>query len=220
MTPKPMSESNNQVLKSLEARRALAFTIAGVVFAADLVILLFNYSAGTENQFMDLGQALIGSAWALGFLGLLGFYPTLSERSRWLARIGGLFSVLGCIAMVVMAAISFSEFAGLLGGGYEAYVPLFLPGIVLGIILGFGSVGVATLKSRTYTRMIGLFFLLLVSTFLFNIGTGIAGVLPYLGKVIGVVTVLVVANLALGYLLWTGRAEPAATDTSAPDPAA
>lgn len=214
-----MSASYRQILESLETRRALVFTIAGVVFAAELGILLFNFSAGTENQFTDLGQALIGAAWAAGFLGLLGTYPTLSDRSRWLSRIGGLSSAVGFLAMVVMAVVSFSAFAGLLGGGYESYVPLFLPGIVLGIVFGFGSFGIETLRSGTYTPTVGLLFLLLVATFLFNIGTGIAGVLPYLGKVIGVVTVLTVTNLALGYLLRNGREGSAATDVSAPDSA-
>lgn len=215
-----MSKIINQIPESLEARRALAFTIAGVLMAADLVILLFNFSAGTEDQFMDLGQALIGGSWAVGFLGLLGFYPSLSERSRWLTRIGGIASVIGFVAMVVMAVISFSAFADLLSGGYEAYVPLFLPGIFVGIIFGFGSFGIATLRSGTYTTTVGAFFLLLTCTFIFNVATGIAGVLPYLGKVIGVVTVLTVTNLALGYLLRSGRAEPVATEVSAPDSAA
>ncbi|WP_276258216.1 hypothetical protein [Haloglomus litoreum] len=146
-----MSTTIKRILTTLEERRALAFTIAGVVFAADLAILLFNLSAGTENQFMDLGQAFIGTAWTAGFLGLLGFYPSLSDRSRWLTRIGAFFSVLGFVAMVVMAVVSFSVFGGLLGGSLEPYVPLFLPGVFLGIVFGFGLFGVAALRSGTYT---------------------------------------------------------------------
>lgn len=214
-----MSETTTRILRSLEARRALAFTIAGVLMAANLAILLFKFSAGTEDQFMDLGQALIGGSWAVGFVGLLGFYPSLSERSRWLTRIGGIASVIGFVAMVVMAVISFSTFVGLLSGGYGDYVPLFLPGIFIGIVVGFGSFGIATLRFGTYTTTVGALFLLLVCTFLFNVGTGIAGALPYLTKVIGVVTVLTVTNLELGHLLWTGRAEPSA-DASVPDSAA
>ncbi len=188
--------------------------------AANLAILLFNFSAGTEDQFMDLGQALIGGSWAVGFLGLLGFYPSLSERSRWLTRIGGIASIVGFVAMVAMAIISFSLFTDLLGGGLDSYVPLFLPGIFIGIVFGFGSFGIVTLRFGTYATTIGALFLLLVCTFLFNVGTGIADVLPYLTKVIGVVTVLTVTNLALGHLLRTGRAEPSATDASVPDSAA
>jgi hypothetical protein len=215
-----MSETTTLILKSLEARRTLAFTIAGVLMAANLAILLFNFSAGTEDQFLDLGQALIGGSWAVGFLGLLGFYPSLSERSRWLTRIGGIASVIGFVAMVVMTIISFSTFVDLLSGSYGDYVPLFLPGIFIGIVFGFGSFGIATLRFGTYTTTVGALFLLLVCTFLFNVGTGIAGVLPHLGKVIGIVTVLTVTNLALGHLLRTGRAESSATDASMPDSAA
>ena len=215
-----MSTTTDRILARLEARRALAFTIAGVVFAANLVILLFNFSAGTENQFMELGQAFIGGAWAAGFLGLLGFYPRLSERSRWLTRLGGLSSVVGFIAMVAMAVISFSVFADILGGGLDAYVPVFLPGIFIGIVLGFGSFGISTLRFRTHTPVVGVLFLVLVCTFIFNVGTGIAGVLPYLAKVIGVVTVLTVTNLALGFLLRTDGTGSAAIDASSPDSAA
>jgi len=108
--------------------------------------------------------------------------------------------------MVVMTIISFSTFVDLLSGSYGDYVPLFLPGIFIGIVFGFGSFGIATLRFGTYTTTVGALFLLLVCTFLFNVGTGIAGVLPHLGKVIGIVTVLTVTNLALGHL--RGRGGP------------
>lgn len=214
-----MSATTHRILKSLEARRALLFTIAGVVFAADLVMLLYRASAGMETQFVNLSQAFIGAAWAVGFLGLLGFYPTLSDRGTWLPRIGGAAAVVGFLAMVVMTVVSFGVFVDVLSGGYESYVPLFLPGIIIGIIIGYGTLGVATLRSGVYAPLVGALFLVLVCTFVFNVGTGIAQVLMSISKVIGVVTVLTVTNLALGYLVLSGRAEPAATDASASDSA-
>ncbi|MEF8904723.1 MAG: hypothetical protein V5A29_12475 [Haloarculaceae archaeon] len=113
---------------------------------------------------MAFGQGLIGTAWTAAFLGLLGFYPGLSD-------VAGLFVL----------------------------------GVFPGIVLGFGSFGVASLRTDVYARPVGLLFLVLVLTFLFNLGTGIAGFNP-LGKVLGVVCVLALTMLAIGYLLRTGSA--------------
>lgn len=51
----------------------------------------------------------------------------------------------------------------------------------------------------------GLLFLLLPVTFLFNLGTGISGFNP-LTKVLGVVAVLALTMLAAGYSVRTGSA--------------
>ncbi|MEF8863945.1 MAG: hypothetical protein V5A40_19680 [Haloarculaceae archaeon] len=145
-----------------EEWRATAFLIAGVVFVADAALLTADIAAGTEP--MAFGQGLIGTAWTAAFLGLLGFYPGLSD-------VAGLFVL----------------------------------GVFPGIVLGFGSFGVASLRTDVYARPVGLLFLVLVLTFLFNLGTGIAGFNP-LGKVLGVVCVLALTMLAIGYLLRTGSA--------------
>ena len=184
-------------------RRATLFLIAGVVFVADAALLAVNLSAGTEP--VAFGQGLIGTAWTAAFLGLLGFYPALSERSRWSARVGAVFAVVGAITMATMAVTSFGYATGVLGGALSDVVGLFLLGVFPGIVLGFGSFGVASLRTDVYTRPVGLLFLVLVLTFLFNLGTGIAGFNP-LGKVLGVVCVLALAMLAIGYLLRTGSA--------------
>lgn len=197
--------ATEQRWNSLESWRATAFTLAGVVFAGDLLILLLNLLAGTEGQYMTLGQGLIGAAWTAGFVGLLGLSPELSKRSRWLPRIGSVFAVVGLMTMLAMAVVSFSLVAGLLGGELGAYTPYFLPGIFLGIVFGFGLYGAVLVRIPGYRTSVGASFLLLVATFLFNLGTGIAGFNP-LSKVIGVVLVLTVTNLALGYLFRSGSA--------------
>ena len=200
-----MASANVQRFGSLEAWRATAFTIAGVIFAANAVILLLNLAAGTQGQYMTLGQAFIGAAWTAGFIGLLGFYPGLADRSRRLARAGGVFAVLGLLTMVLMAVVSFGLFAGVLAGTLADYTPYFLPGVFFGIVLGFGIFGFVSLRTTIYTRGVGLLFLLLVLTFLFNLGTGIAQFNP-LSKVLGVVAVLTLTNLVLGHKLRTGSA--------------
>jgi hypothetical protein len=198
-----MSSSINRWSDPFEERRAMAFLIAGVVFVADAALLAANMSAGTEP--VAFGQGLIGTAWTAAFLGLLGFYPELSDRSRWPSRIGAVFAAVGAVTMAAMAVTSFGYATGVLGGALSDVVGLFLLGVFPGIVFGFGSFGVASLRTDVYARPIGLLFLLLVLTFLFNLGTGIAGFNP-LVKVLGVVCVLALTMLAIGYLLRTGGA--------------
>lgn len=211
-----MSVTDMEGWETLESWRATLFIIAGVVFAGDLTILLYNFAVGTESQYLTLGQGLIGTAWTASFLALLGFYPKLSERSKWLPRVGSVFAGIGLLTMVVMAVISYGVFAGAIPGTLEEYSMYFLPGVFLGIVFGFGLYGVATLRTTLYSQRVGVLFLVLVATFLTNLGTGIAGYNP-LVKIIGVVTMLVLANLGLGYLVRTASAGATATGGTSPD---
>ena len=211
-----MSALDNEGWEMLESWRATLFIIAGVVFAGDLTILLYNLAAGTESQYLTLGQGLIGTAWTCSFLALLGFYPKLTERSKWPSRVGSVFAVIGLLTMVVMAAISYGVFSGIIPGTLENYSMYFLPGVFLGIVFGFGLYGVATLRTAIYSQRVGVLFLVLVATFLTNLGTAIAGYNPLL-KIISVVTMLVLANLGLGYLVRTGAADVAAAIGTASD---
>lgn len=212
-----MSTNVIKSLTTLESWRATLFIIAGVVFAGDLTILLYNLAVGTETQYLTLGQGLIGTAWACSFLALLGFYPKLSERSKWLSRVGSVFAVIGLLTMVVMAVISYGVFSGVIPGSLENYAMYFLPGVFLGIVFGFGLYGVATLRMALYSQRVGVLFLVLVATFLINLGTGIAGYSP-LVKIIGVVTMLVLANLSLGYVVRIGGADITPAEGTVSDP--
>jgi hypothetical protein len=211
-----MSHDGTTSWEALESWRAILFIVAGVVFAGDLTVLLYNLAVGTESQYLTLGQGLIGTAWACSFLALLGFYPRLSERSKWLPRIGSVFAAIGFLTVVVMAVVSFGLAIGIVPGALEEYTPLFLPGVFLGIVFGFGLYGVATLRTAVYSQRVGALFLVLVATFLTNLGTGIAGYNP-LVKIIGVVAMLVLANLALGYTVRTGGADITAAGGTSPD---
>jgi len=189
---------------SLERWRAVAFLIGGVIFISDATIVASNVATGTE-RFMELGQAFVGTGWTVAFLGLLGFYPSLADRSRWLARAGAVFAVIGGITMAGMAAVSLGYFTGFLSGELSDVTLFFLPGVFVGIVLGFGSFGVASLRTVIYSRSVGLLFLLLPLTFLFNLASGIVG-FGTLTTVLGVVCVLALTMLAIGYMLQTDSA--------------
>lgn len=189
---------------SLEQWTGTAFLVGGVIFVADAVLLATNVGLGTE-RWMTLGQAFVGAGWTAAFVGLLGLYPSLADRNRWLTRIGAAFAVVGGITMAVMAITSIGYFTGILSGQLGDVTMYFLPGVFVGIVFGFGSFGVASLRTTVFSRHVEPLFLLLVATFLFNLGTGIAGFNPLL-KVLGVVCVLALVMLTIGYLFRTGRA--------------
>lgn len=184
--------------------RATLFLLAGVLFAVDAALVATHVAAGTEDPALTLGQAFIGGAWTCAFFGLLGAVPALTDRSRWPARIGAVFAALGTVTMAAMAATSLGYYTGALGGEFAAMY--FLPFIFLSILFGFGTLGAVTLRTGVYARSVGLLFLLLVATFLFNVGSGIAG-FGTLTTVLGVVCVLTLTTLSLGYLFRTGRAD-------------
>lgn len=195
----------NGLLTSFETWRAAAFLLGGLLFVADAAYLAANIVSGVENPALTLGQAFVGAGWTCAFIGVLGVYPGLADRSRWLPRAGAVFAVIGTITMAAMATTSLGYYSGVLGGELADVTMYFLPGVFLGIVLGFGPFGVASLQTGIYSRSVGLLFLLLVLTFLFNLGSGIAG-FGTLTTVLGVVCVLALTMLTLGYLFRTGRA--------------
>lgn len=204
--------------ESLEGWRATAFLVGGIVFAADALRVTADILAGTQPD--ALGQAFVGAAWTAAFIGLVGFYPSLADRHRRLTQAATVFAVIGLVTMAAMAVASLGYATGVLNGDLSGVIMYFLPGVFGGIVFGFGLYGIVSLRTEIYSRRIGLLFLLLPLTFLFNLGTGIAEV-GGLGKILGVVIVLSLTMLATGYLLRTGRArtDRAAVQASSDTPA-
>lgn len=190
--------------ESLEQWRSIAFLIGGIIVGADAALVAVILV--TESEFpMALGQGFIGAGWTAASIGVLGLYPSLAERSRWLTRAGAVFAVIGTVTYAAMGVTSFGYFTGSLSGELSEVVMFFLPGVFLGTVFGFGAFGVASLRTNVYSRSVGLLLLVLPTTFLFNIGTGIAGFNP-LSKVFVVVCVLTLTMLTIGYLFRTERA--------------
>lgn len=204
---------------TLERWSATAFLIGGVIFLADTALVANGLVAGTEPP-MTLGQAFVGASWTAALVGLLGLYPRLANRSRWLVRAGAVFAVIGAVTMAAMAVTSFGYFTGVFDGGeagLSEVVMVFLPGVIVGSVLGFVSFGVACLRTDVYSRSVGALLLLLPMTVVFNLGTGFAGWNP-LPKLLGVVALLSLTMLTIGYLLRTGSglADPAGAASDSP----
>jgi low temperature requirement protein LtrA len=90
----------------------------------------------------------------------------------------------------------------------------FIPGVLVGSVLGFVSFGVASLRTDAYSRTLGVLLLIpaiLVVTNVLRFIVGLEVVMITLGIVIGDA----LAMLALGYVL---RTEPTPTDRAEPAP--
>lgn len=208
-----MVGASKQHWRRVERWKGIAFILGGLIFVADTALVAMHLFAGTEPG--PLGQGFVGAAWTASFVGLLGLYPRLVERTRRLAQAAAVFAVIGGIVMAAMGVSSFAYALGIPGGELGDVVVYFLPGVFLGIVFGFGLFAVACLRTGAYSTRVAGLLLVLPLTFLFNIGTGIAGFNP-LEKVLAVVAVLAVTKLAIGFLL---HDEARMTDTEVPETA-
>jgi len=207
----------NGILESLEQRRSTMFLIGGLIVLLDVAPVAANIVTGVDD-WLILGQAFVGAGWTAALVGLLGLYPELSDGSRWLSRAGAVFAVVGVITFSVMAVASLLYYAGIPAGEYEAIGMLFLPGVLIGSVLGFLLFGVASLRTGVHSRAVGVLLFvppLLVVTNVLRFIAGMKSATITLGIVIGDA----LAMLGIGYVLRTesvaheGAERP--TDTAA-----
>lgn len=205
--------------ESLERRSATAFLAAGVIFAVDAA-LVGSVIAGAGDQLMLLGQALIAAGWTAGFVGLLGLFPGLADRSRRLARAGAVLVGIGVVVFVGMGIASLAYFTGVLSGDFSALVPVFLPGVIIGSVLGFLTFGAATLRTDLHSRSVGALVVMLGLVPVVNILSGVAGIQSLTATLV-IVAGLSLGNLALGYLLRSAGVSNEHTGVESPrEPAA
>lgn len=113
----------------------------------------------------------------LGFLGLLGLYPSLSKRSPWLVRLGAIAAGCGVFAILYVSVNDFVHLAGLTSDNLPGWQFLKLLPLV-GFLLGYLPIGIASLRSDVYPRTVGVLLLM-----------------P------GVITVLMLASIITGHPL-------------------
>lgn len=197
----------------LQKWSATAFLVGGGLLVLDAAIVVANIVTGAEHWLL-LGQAFVGAGWTAALIGLLGLYPRLAARSRWLSRAGAVFAVIGAVTFAIMAVAVLVYYAGIPDGEYDAISLFFLPGVLIGSVLGFVSFSVASLRTGVHSRTIG--FLLLVPPILVvaNILRFVAG-MESASITLGIVLGDALAMLALGYVL---RTEPTPTDRAEPAP--
>lgn len=209
-----MSTTDRGVWKSLERHSATAFLVAGTMFVIDAGIVGFAMTGGGD-QVMLLGQAFIAGGWTAGFIGLLGMYPDLADRSPRLAQVGVVLVSIGIVVFTLMGVASVAFYSGVVSGDLTPLVPLFLPGVILGSVLGFLTFGTTILRTDSRARRVGILVIVLSLFPVVNIGTGIAGV-QSMTLTLAIVVGLAVVNLAIGYLI---RSTERSTEYTEPETA-
>jgi len=138
----------------LEARSPTVFLVGGglvVVYAG-----LHGIEAATD---MVLEPNPFEFGYVIGFLGLLGLYPTLVDKSPWLARAGAVAAVLGMIGLSAFTALHLAVLAGVVVPGGPAWFGVFIPLPLIGFVVGYFSIGIASLRTDTHPRLVGLLLL-------------------------------------------------------------
>lgn len=143
-------ENGNTPMGMLEGRSWGLFLLAGSV------LVFYGALTGVEAfTDMPVPANIFEAGYVLGFLGLLGLYPTLSEEQPLLARLGVVAAVVGLVGVVLVSLRSFGHLAGVLPE-YPAGWSVIIPLVVVGFVVGFLSFGLAALRSDIYPRTVGL----------------------------------------------------------------
>lgn len=200
---------SNSVLAPLERWSSRLFLAAGAVLA------VYATFYGTE-AFLDTVPAVrdvLGPAgYIIGFVGLLGLYPALADRSPKLAHAGAFFAVLGIVGWLV----SLLGRAGIVSGAPAALDATEALFILIGMILAFLAFATASLRTDIHSRMVGV---LLLGPFLvnaLNFGIVIAGYASPEGR-FATSGLWALSYLAIGIALRTagipaGRTDPRPTE--------
>lgn len=196
-----MSTHENRRVESLEAWSPTAFLVAGGLFVGFAAL----WGAGTYTSLSPRPTVdVFGPAgWAAAFVGLLGLSSRFVDRAPWQVRAGAVFAAVGTVGAVVTALVSLGELAGLVVDPPAWFVALNLL-LFVGILPGFLTFGVVSLRAARHSRTLGL--LLLVPAVVFAVNLVRVGTLgpttpPWAPAVLG--GGQAVALLAIGFALRT-----------------
>lgn len=203
---------HDSVLAPLDGTSSTLFLVAGgllVVFAA-----LMGYEALVDSSvnFADNEADVFGPAgFAVGFVGLLGLYPGLADRSPNLARASAVFAAMGAAGFTVVAAKNLVDIVGI---GFPSALKFMMILAFVGFLGAFPLIGVTSLRTDVHSRTLGLLLLAPVAVFALMlsgavnmvVGDGLARFILSSGQA--------VSFLAIGVALRAGksprdRAEPA-----------
>lgn len=183
----------------LERWRATAFLVGGLLLVADAAWLAGNMAMGGE-KYLTTGQFFVGTGWTAALLGLLGVYPTVADRSRWLSRGGAVCTAIGVVTFAVMAVTVAGEILDVLPFAYESVGSAFIPGVLIGSVLGFVLFSAAILRTGAFSQSFGL---LLLAPPILVLGNILRFILGNTSEVVtlGVVIADALVILLIGYYL-------------------
>lgn len=140
--------------ESLEQRSEILFLIAGGLLVG--YATLNGLAVFTDVAYPAVEDVLGPAGFVVGFLGLLGVYRVFVDRTPWLARIGTVFAICGVAGFAAITVLSFGQLTGLVSGEPPVWFPVVLLIGAIGMILGFTSCGVASLRTGVYSRRVGI----------------------------------------------------------------
>jgi hypothetical protein len=140
--------------RSLEAWSPTLFLVAGVILVGYATVN--GVSAFTD---LTIEQDIFEFGYVLGFLGLLGVYPRLADRSPKLARAGAVAALLGLIAFIGVTLTNVGYAMGVLSTERPAWYPVVIVFGVAGFVPGFLLFGVASLRTGAHPRIVGVLLL-------------------------------------------------------------
>lgn len=200
------------VLAPLDGKSPTLLLVAGGI------LVVYAVLHGME-AFLDSGYPMVRDGivrpigYVIGFVGVLGLYPSLADRSPKLARVGAIFTSLGAVGWFVSGFVGSSRgLAAHLGMDPPAWLGAFGLLIMLGFVVGFPSFGVASLRTGVYSRTVGLVLLAPIVVMATNVAF-VAG--EFVDVAVGrfvVSTGDALIVLALGVVLRTGSAPTGSAD--------
>lgn len=185
----------------LERQRATLFLVAGGLCAINAAIVATGIVVGSEQMTTLLGETFNAAGWAFALLGLLGVYSGLAGRTGVMARIGAGCAVIGVVVFTLLSGLSLAFYAEIISGDIQSLVPLILPGTILGAIVSFLVLGVATLRTDVHPRSLGYLLLalpLLVIASIIRGAVGLGSPVYLLGIVSGMALVMITIGFRLG----------------------
>jgi drug/metabolite transporter (DMT)-like permease len=189
------------------------FLVAAGFFLINAVIVVSGITTGSERMTTLLGETFNAAGWAVALVGLLGLYPGVADRNRWLSRAGAVCATIGVVVFTILSLLSFAFYVRIIEGSIQNLVPLILPGVILGGVLSFLLFGISSLRTGAHSRVIGALLLVPPLIVVLNIFGGAAG----FGSqyfLLGIVSGLFVVMLGIGVRLRSSSSPPHPTETT------
>lgn len=201
-----MGDASTRRRKSLERLSPTLFLVAGALLVAYAVLNGVAAAAGIAHEPVE---DVVGPAgFALGFVGLVGLYPGLAERSPKLARTGAVSAALGAVGF---SAIALGGLVQIAGAGPPGWLTSFVLLAAIGMIGGYLSAGVASLRSDDRSPTVGVLLLLPAGVFAVMLSQAVLfvrfGAFTETAMAWSAVAISggqALAHLAIGYTLRTG----------------
>lgn len=140
------------------------------------------------------------AGYLLALVGVLGLYPSLTDRAPKTARVGLAVAAIPLAGWIVITAGSVGEIAGLIESSGAVPPGVFFAGHIVAMIVTYGVFGVAVFHCGRQPRAVGVLLLLVPVLFVgMMAGAALIGDVAAGSFVIG--SLLAGTHLAIGYAL-------------------